>query len=92
VEAVVPSIITTEPRLWDNNLLRRWRDEAGLKPAPVAAHFDCSVAWLYMVEGGTYQRSVSVDFLIQLCRYYGHELAELIIPADQVAARAEAVS
>jgi transcriptional regulator with XRE-family HTH domain len=85
---------TVSTRLWDYNLLRRWRDEAGLKPAPVAAHLDISVAWLYQIEGGTNQRGVSVDLLIRLCRFYGHELAELIIPADQVAEReaAEAVS
>jgi transcriptional regulator with XRE-family HTH domain len=81
LEAAVPA--TASPQLWDHNLLRRWRDEAGLRPEPVAAQLGRSVAWLYALEGGTYANQPGVDSLISLCRVYGHELAELIIPADE---------
>jgi transcriptional regulator with XRE-family HTH domain len=81
------------PRNWDYTKLREWREATGLRREVVAGANHISVAWLNAIEGGTTgQRQVGVDTLIQLCRYYGHELAELVIPADQLAERAEAAS
>jgi len=83
---------TTAPRLWDHNLLRRWRDEAGMKPAHVADALGITVGWLYAVEGGTNGKPPNVELMITWCRFYGHELSELIIPADAVPQRARAAS
>lgn len=71
---------TTTAPLWDHELLRAWRLEAGLRPEPVAAALGRSVAWLYALENGTYGKEPGLSILIRLCRRYGHELAELILP------------
>jgi transcriptional regulator with XRE-family HTH domain len=91
LEAAVSAVVV--PRNWDYTPLRTWREAAGLRRERVAADNEISTAWLYAIEGGTTgKRQVGVDTLIGLCRYYGHELSELIIPAGQVAERAQAAS
>jgi transcriptional regulator with XRE-family HTH domain len=87
VEAAVSAVSSRGN--WDYTKLKEWREAAGLRPERVAADNDISVAWLYAIEGGTTgKRQVGVDTLIELCRYFGHELAELIISGEAVAAKA----
>jgi transcriptional regulator with XRE-family HTH domain len=86
VEAAVSAVVV--PRLWDGTKLRTWREEAGLTPTQAAAANNMSVAWLYAIENNAHQKQPGADTLILLCRFYGHEVAELIIPAEAVAAQA----
>jgi transcriptional regulator with XRE-family HTH domain len=87
VEVAVSAVVV--PRNWDYTKLREWREATGLRRERVAADNHISVAWLNAIEMGTTgQRQVGVDTLIELCRYFGHELAELIIPAEAVPAEA----
>jgi transcriptional regulator with XRE-family HTH domain len=73
------------PRLWDGTKLRTWREEAGLNPTKAAAANNMSVPWLYAIENNAAAKQPGVDTLILLCRFYGHEISELIIPAADLA-------
>lgn len=75
------------PRLWDYTKLKTWREDAGLRRERVAADNDITVSWLVQIEHGTTgQRQVGMDTVIQLCRYFGHDVAELILPEPVKAA------
>jgi transcriptional regulator with XRE-family HTH domain len=66
-------------RLFDFDLLRTWREDAGLTCEQVWAGTGCSVAWLRDLEGG---RGIpSLEMLSRLARFYGHDPRELLAGA-----------
>jgi transcriptional regulator with XRE-family HTH domain len=68
-------------RLYDNAKLRQWRADAGLTREQVWAEVGVSVAWLAELEQGRPSSAPSLDLLVRLARFYGHEPAELLVPA-----------
>ena len=78
---------TTEPSgtstagLYDHDLLRSWRKQAGLTRERVGADVGLSASWLGIIEQGAPGRGASMGLLIKLARYYGHELPELLLQA-----------
>lgn len=65
-------------RLYDHAKLRAWRAEAGLTREEVWAGVGVSVAWLADLEQGRAGHAPSLDLLVRLARFYGHEPAELL--------------
>ena len=63
---------------WDHAKLRAWRDESGKRRERVAADLGISYPWLTILESGAGDRGPSLDVLIRLARYYGHEPGELL--------------
>ena len=71
---------TTAPdgRLYDHALLRDWRRQAKLSREEVWAGTGCSVTWLRDLEQGRAGRAPSLDLLVRLAQFYGHDPAELL--------------
>ena len=68
----------------NHDLLRSWRVTAGLSRERVAADVGTGASWLAIIESGTPGRVPSLDLIIRLARYFGHEPGELLnAPADQ---------
>ncbi len=65
--------------LYDHRKLRAWRDEAGVSRERVAADLELSAAWLQNLELGGPRGGPSLDTLVRLARYYGHEPGELLL-------------
>jgi transcriptional regulator with XRE-family HTH domain len=64
--------------LYDHAKLRAWRNAAGLSREQVWAGVGVSVAWLAELEAGNARSSPSLDLLVRLARFYGHQPAELL--------------
>jgi Helix-turn-helix domain len=79
----VLSAPTAEPaRLHDHAKLRAWRDESGLTRDQVCARLQgqgvsIGYSWLAALEQGT--KRPSLELLVTLARFYGHEPAELLL-------------
>ena len=67
--------------LYDHELLRAWRDEAGLTRERVGVDLNMGASWLALLEQGG--RHPSLALLIRLARYYGHEPGELLTARPQ---------
>lgn len=65
----------------NHDLLRSWRIERGLSRERVAADVGTGANWLQIIESGTPGRVPSLDLVIRLARYFGHEPGELLMPA-----------
>lgn len=65
-------------RLYDNAKLRAWRIEAGLSREEVWAAVGVSVMWLAELEQGRTGHAPSLELLVRLARFYGHEPGELL--------------
>lgn len=66
-------------------LLRSWRDDAGLRRERVCTDLEISAQWLAALETGQPGKSPSLAMLHKLAAYYGHDPAELLLPAPKVA-------
>lgn len=69
-------------RLYDHRKLRAWRNEAGLTREQVCAQLQAQDvrighAWLSLLEKG--RRVPSLELLVALARFYGHDPAELLL-------------
>jgi transcriptional regulator with XRE-family HTH domain len=60
---------------FNHRLLRKWRDESGMKPEEVAYRADVSFSHLLRLEslGG----NPSADLLARVAAVYGHDVSEL---------------
>jgi transcriptional regulator with XRE-family HTH domain len=70
-------------RLYDHELLRAWREQAGLSRERVGVDLSMGASWLALLEQGGPGRTPSLALLIRLARYYGHEPGELLAPRPQ---------
>lgn len=69
---------TDDAPLYDHHKLRQWRHDAGLSREQVWAGTGVSVKWLGDLERGTARSDPSLDLLVRLARFYGHEPGDLL--------------
>jgi transcriptional regulator with XRE-family HTH domain len=68
----------TDARLYDHVKLRAWRDESRKSRERVGADLNLSAAWIAALETGKPYARPSLETLVALARYFGHEPAELL--------------
>jgi transcriptional regulator with XRE-family HTH domain len=69
----------TDARLYDHDKLRAWRAESGKSRERVCADLEFSAAWLAALETGQHRARPSVEMIVRLARYYGHQPGELLL-------------
>ena len=70
--------VPDDGRLYDHRKLRQWRADARLSREEVWSEVGVSVAWLAELEHGRTASAPSLDLLVRLARFYGHEPGELL--------------
>ena len=69
--------------LYNHELLRTWRDQAGITRERVGVDLGIGASWLGILENGGRGRVPSLELLVRLARYYGHEPGELLTASPQ---------